>query len=758
MSVKSIVGVFQGDLVNNAITILKVYATKAALLAEDDFTFEADGKTLDIPYGGLVCVNADTDDTLNGVYRKIDTAPLWEYICRFGDNTVLAEASKVAAGISAALALEYRNDAYNAQSAIILGGIEFDADAPTPGKSGKYYFTTAGALPAWLTAENGETEVLIGQEVLVVYTAPSTYTYTLLAITENTGSYLASVGVLDEDTATYNEYIEGTSAFTQTGWLTNVDAVLKAGIIESIRLKLTEAGTITFGVGTINHYNLPVIRAEYPIALSSGENTEAVSIPIKAGEHLFIRLNGDGVNAGTLTYHNAGAGGGGTNFLYSDTEDSALAHLGFVSTWGGGIPFTFDVKYQDSVFVFKEEYDELLSSTGVLNEDLTTYNEYIEGSSGFNQTGWLTNYDPILHAGIVESIRLKVTEASTIIFAVGIIDQFDYPIIRNEYPIALEAGENIIPTSIPVEAGDHLFIRLNGNGVDVGTLTYHSAGLGGGGTNFWYSDALGQSLYLLGFSTEFGGGIPFTFDVRNKETIFVFKEEYDDLKAKVSNLQSIFDSMLTVPTVTKWLALGNSITRHGLDSFWWGDWGMAASVREKDWVHVLNSRFEALFGTAPTFDAQNISGWEMDYENYNKANYDGYFDGDEDLVVLRIGENAVYSSAYQDAFDLLIKYIKAKAPNARIVVTGNFWTSNLKDVAQKNASDANACLWCPLSQLDNSTNKATLTTLVYGDDLAWHTISDGGDTAPGVANHPSDVGMQNISNAIFSALQVFGTI
>lgn len=86
------------------------------------------------------------------------------------------------AGVSEANAAQSAIDAENAQSAIILGGIAHDAAAPTPATSGKYYFTTSGSC-TWLTG--GAASVSIGQEVLVVYTAPLTYTYTLLAVTAN---------------------------------------------------------------------------------------------------------------------------------------------------------------------------------------------------------------------------------------------------------------------------------------------------------------------------------------------------------------------------------------------------------------------------------------------------------------------------------------------------------------------------------------------------------------------------------------------
>jgi hypothetical protein len=59
----------------------------------------------------------------------------------------------------------------------LLGGIAHDAPAPTPGVSGKYYFTTAGVC-TWLP---DSPLVNIGDEVIVVYTDPD-YTYTLVSI------------------------------------------------------------------------------------------------------------------------------------------------------------------------------------------------------------------------------------------------------------------------------------------------------------------------------------------------------------------------------------------------------------------------------------------------------------------------------------------------------------------------------------------------------------------------------------------------
>ena len=59
-----------------------------------------------------------------------------------------------------------------------LGSIKPTDAAPTPARNGNYTFSIGGNKPAWMTAEAGVTTVKAGDGVAVVYTAPSSYTYT----------------------------------------------------------------------------------------------------------------------------------------------------------------------------------------------------------------------------------------------------------------------------------------------------------------------------------------------------------------------------------------------------------------------------------------------------------------------------------------------------------------------------------------------------------------------------------------------------
>jgi hypothetical protein len=64
------------------------------------------------------------------------------------------------------------------------------------------------------------------------------------------------------------------------------------------------------------------------------------------------------------------------------------------------------------------------------------------------------------------------------------------------------------------------------------------------------------------------------------------------------------------------LFLGNSVTLHGpLPQIGWtGNWGMAASAREKDYVHVLADSLAGLWGSPPDVRIDNIADFKRQYD------------------------------------------------------------------------------------------------------------------------------------------------
>jgi len=190
---------------------------------------------------------------------------------------------------------------------------------------------------------------------------------------------------------------------------------------------------------------------------------------------------------------------------------------------------------------------------------------------------------------------------------------------------------------------------------------------------------------------------------------------------------------------------GNSICKHPIISgVWWGDWGMAATTRENDYVHKFLSFMKEKNKNA-TSDAFNIAAWETNYATFNKSTMDPYLVG-KDLVVVRLGENVTYYTDFQNQYKILIQYIQSKAPNADIILGGQFWTNAQKETAMKNVATELGLPFVSVNHLDSATYKQTVGGIVYGDDGNTHTITDSG-----VAIHPNDLGMQKIAEALFSA-------
>ena len=64
-------------------------------------------------------------------------------------------------------------------------------------------------------------------------------------------------------------------------------------------------------------------------------------------------------------------------------------------------------------------------------------------------------------------------------------------------------------------------------------------------------------------------------------------------QSKIASLKKDVE-LLKNPLSAKWtnegfnyLAIGNSITCHGITDFWWNEAGMAATTKEKDFVHLV---------------------------------------------------------------------------------------------------------------------------------------------------------------------------
>lgn len=212
------------------------------------------------------------------------------------------------------------------------------------------------------------------------------------------------------------------------------------------------------------------------------------------------------------------------------------------------------------------------------------------------------------------------------------------------------------------------------------------------------------------------------------------------------------DAPPTKPTIGRLpagrvLFLGNSITKHGPAPAigWTGDWGMAASAREKDYVQLLTSHIAKTAGAHPMTMVRNIADFERGYETFDiEKEFKEELAFQADLVIIAIGENVSEPSTdesrkkFAEAFARLLSAVKQHGKPA-IFVRSSFWQNPVKDTIMRRASEDAGATYVDISRL--------------GADKSHMASSERKIEHPGVAGHPGDKGMKAIADDIFSAIR-----
>ena len=199
----------------------------------------------------------------------------------------------------------------------------------------------------------------------------------------------------------------------------------------------------------------------------------------------------------------------------------------------------------------------------------------------------------------------------------------------------------------------------------------------------------------------------------------------------------------------KILFLGNSLTLHGPrpDINWSGNWGMAATAAENDYVHRLtralndHTREDLLLGPANTKgnggveNIRNIADvFERGYRTYEASKLNRQLHWKADIVIIQCGENVPAkdfdATAFQKAFRTLLNDLKA-ASDPHIFVTGNIlWGNTGLDKIKKKvcAEDPAKRTFVEISE--------------YATDVPRY----------GPVGHPNDQGMKLIADTLFAAI------
>ena len=196
---------------------------------------------------------------------------------------------------------------------------------------------------------------------------------------------------------------------------------------------------------------------------------------------------------------------------------------------------------------------------------------------------------------------------------------------------------------------------------------------------------------------------------------------------------------------TRVMFVGNSITLHGKrpEIGWNNEWGMAASAKEKDYVHLLEERIKERDPDA-AFCICQVAEWERRYKEggdvlskYEMARFFG-----ADLIILRFIENVPSGGYDSEVFirelDSLVNYLNGRG-DAKLVISTGFWKHPGDGDLRKYAKEKGI----PCVELGD-----------LGEDDSMK--AKGLFEHAGVANHPSDKGMGAIAERIMKAITDLG--
>lgn len=195
---------------------------------------------------------------------------------------------------------------------------------------------------------------------------------------------------------------------------------------------------------------------------------------------------------------------------------------------------------------------------------------------------------------------------------------------------------------------------------------------------------------------------------------------------------------------TKILFVGNSIAWHSYrpEIGWLGDWGMAATAKEKDFMHLTVSMLEERHGPIDFCLAQ-LAEWEQVYPNGTPLLEEKYITARDfcpDIIVIRIGENfpktLPFDAECKAYFAHMIEFF-VNGTDAKVVVTDSFWKNAARDRMIREIAEEKGYVFCSIGDLEDNPETMALNEYEHR----------------GVRVHPSDLGMQGIAERIVAAVE-----
>lgn len=399
-------------------------------------------------------------------------------------------------------------------------------------------------------------------------------------------------------------------------------------------------------------------------------------------------------------------------------------------------------------------------ATNIIGKILDTTDTEVSSVSGYiGIPGVATN------TGRVMAINVNVKTAAQVVFVCGFIDQHGIIIPSSQTTIDLVAGANVIGyermtlSPLNIGRGEQLFMKVNNLSFPAKTDSNGSYITASNVSSPVTTTTSGKSLdfrYIVMYAKQALVELPSRQSVKDLELSMNDIIQYGVKIASPNGVKwriSVSDTgVISAQSVkyNKILAIGNSITIHPITSFWWGEWGMAASEREKDWVHLVLAHAK-LANPSAMASAYNFVNWEQANTSAERRavlpELDTFLVADADCVIVKLCENIQTYTTLTEDFRELIQYVRSKCKNAKVFVGGSWWNGEFRDDKIKAACDAEGVTFSSQSHLYTVENQCGLGTIVKGDDGQDHVVDNAG-----VAGHPGDKGMQEIAKIFINQI------
>jgi len=193
--------------------------------------------------------------------------------------------------------------------------------------------------------------------------------------------------------------------------------------------------------------------------------------------------------------------------------------------------------------------------------------------------------------------------------------------------------------------------------------------------------------------------------------------------------------------------IGNSLTRHLATPKigWDGNWGMAASAEEKDYVHQLVQQVN--FSSGRNWNSTIIAASSLEKNLFLNEKYltelFKTINSDQKIIILQIGDNINYNGLdlvdFASKYGTLLSSIKPKLmPGGLLLCLGKWWKAPQVDVRIKAECEAAGGQYVDLLSISSQAGAYASTERSF--------------SSPAVARHPGDRAMSEIATHIYQAI------